>query len=198
MLKKECGPYLKILAKRPRGSMLIRGSAQKISTMKEIIPRTGRSPKDMDYDWHLAFDQAFLKKFGWKVRSEGVFCTLDPDQARDYTENVGDAYFCFPRGSFKYVFNNKVFDLWNLLTEYLEDNYLAKNDKGEEVLSDKPAEHMKFLEKIVNGYKAIGWPAPNSDIEIAIKCSKYWLINADLAYIIMTELGMKDKLPMYW
>ena len=190
-IKKDCRVYLNMISRLPKGSMLMRGSRERIPYFKMMTPRIDRLPSDMPMPYHTAFDEAFAKKVGWKVRSEGVFCSLDPSQAADYTKHIGNVYFCFPIGKFKYTFNKEVGDLWTEVLDKFIEKMWCETDPY-------PPVEPEFIDKLVKGYKTSGWPPANSEIEIAIKCNKYYLVDGEITYELMGIFGMKDKMPSIW
>ena len=58
---------------------------------------------------HKAFDKAAKKKFGWKPRSEGMFCVGNKEVAKYY----GLAYSVWPIGTFKFIWSDEVDDFFN-------------------------------------------------------------------------------------
>lgn len=70
-------------------------------------PRKDRRPSHMPIWAHRAADDWFKKKFGWKARSEGVFCFLNAGGAGEY----GTACAMIPIGEFSVVSSRRVKDL---------------------------------------------------------------------------------------
>jgi hypothetical protein len=113
IIKKDCKKYIKELIsydkilfrgldKLPRNTSSIRKNFWKVK------PRKDRTPGDTPEELHNYLDLQFKKKFGWKARSEGVFCS----RSRSTTYNYGSPYFVFPIGDYKYLYSNKITDLF--------------------------------------------------------------------------------------
>jgi hypothetical protein len=109
IIKKDCRPFLKE-CKVP----VYRGMYFGEATLMEKVPRLDRRPKDMPEYLHKILDSLFQEHFGWKARSQGVFCTFHRGQAQSY----GNAFLFFPIGEYKYI-----------LAPNLEDLYVDIRDK---------------------------------------------------------------------
>lgn len=70
--------------------------------------RVRSAPKNMPLVLHQAIDQAFNSIFGFKARTHALFCTGDKSQANSY----GKPYAIFPKDGFKFVWSDKVKDLY--------------------------------------------------------------------------------------
>jgi hypothetical protein len=117
--------------------------------------RKDRKPKDMDIKTHKELNKLFHKKFGWKVRSEGLFCTGNINEAGGY----GYEFLVFPIGEFKYVWSPEIRDLYSFIEEM----------KGEGLEYD--------LQKIVNSYKNKSMAdGIKKKMEFSIKCDEYYMI----------------------
>ncbi len=146
--------------------------------------RKDRRPRDMPAELHYDLDDAFKKKFGWNVRSSGVFTTGDKIQTNDY----GDPYIFIPLGSYKFVWCNKIKDLFmaydNVFREigmskidYEYLRYVINSNSPEEEKDDR---YYDLIEDIVKLYtdknikKAI-----LSKNEIVFSCNSYILFNEE-------------------
>jgi hypothetical protein len=115
-LKKDCKPFIKELKKSGK-EVLWRGTYARTKTLIRVTPRMDRTPKDTPEKVHDELNDRFKKKFGWEVRSEGVFATSGYSSAADY----GTPHIFFPVGKYKYVFNPRIEDLWNQIeSDYIE------------------------------------------------------------------------------
>ena len=121
-LLKDCKPFLKELKKSVssidslfyRGYDNFNGGTYGFQKKKS---RVNRRPRDTPLEVHEIFDDKFHDKFGWYVRTEGIFVTSNSSLARSY----GTATIFFPIGKYKYVWSPKIEDLYNDLgSEYLE------------------------------------------------------------------------------
>jgi len=167
-IKKECSTIIDFYkAWTGREHFFWRGSHKHWSWDK-ITPRTDRQPKDLPQQLHDELNWDFNQKFGWKVRSEGVFVTSSREQARTY----GKPYIFFPANGFKYVFNPKITDLYVDLIAM----GILRNDQVEEFT------WYFHKEDIVNGYKSNQLAeAFRNSVEVAFKCKYYYLIHETFA-----------------
>jgi len=111
ILKKDCWPFLSAMKKCSGSKNFWRGVISDYSDpgfLKKRV-RQDRKPKDIGLDLHKTLDKLFLKKFGWKVRSSGVFATSDMGMAIGY----GELCLFFPIGKFKFVWSQHIDDLWS-------------------------------------------------------------------------------------
>jgi hypothetical protein len=195
ILMDNCAPFLKELKKTQYKYMLYRGYKKDVSKSVEFVkPRKNRRPKDTPLALHNLLDDLFKKKFGWKVRSEGVFVAPRNFPLSDY----GRVYLFFPVGKFKYVWSPKVSDLYEELdwitTAYYYDsgdfeaeqaiyNWINPIEDFEEWRSNFDAEKyfLEKLEKIINTYtnKDLSGALIKGRNEMAIQCEEYCLIDED-------------------
>jgi hypothetical protein len=114
---------------------------------------------------HNELDKELNKKFGWKVRSEGVFTTSSKSHASVY----GKPYIFFPDNSFKYVFNPEITDLY---TELIGVGALTTTDK----ININIWNVVKH--KIIDGYQSNNLiMAFQNSKEVSFKCKYYYLIH---------------------
>lgn len=154
MIKKDCQPFLR---SRDKGQFLWRGSEKQVDSYKKLTPRTDRKPKDMFQERHEKLDKAFDKIFGWKARSQGVFCYGSPT----YAESYGEPFLVFPIGKFKFLWSPTIKDLYVQIGELL--NY--KNFSYEEIVK-------KFYQE-----KNLKEAIDKKSNEIIIGCKSYYLVN---------------------
>lgn len=109
-VEKKCKPFLKELKYRNEKemNMLYRGSNRSKDIGKKKV-RKDRIPKDMPYDAHDALDTAFDNIYGWRARSEGLFCTGRQRTAATY----GSSQIIFPIGKFRYLWSDNIHDLYS-------------------------------------------------------------------------------------
>ena len=145
---------------------LFRGIGKKIHEFEVFKTRKDRLPRDTPIEIHNRLDNAFNKKFGWKVRSEGVFVAGDYAEAKYY----GYPHIFIPLTPFEYVSSNKIKDLYaHLETEgYIDDKIATDN-----YLTDEE------INKIVNTYKKNDdiYNIVINNIEVIFKCNQYILID---------------------
>lgn len=109
-LKKDSAPFIKELQKSGK-ELLWRGTRGHSKGLTKINPRKDRAPTDTPEQIHDELNRRFKKRFGWEVRSEGVFATSSSMTAGDY----GIPYMFFPIGKCQYIYNPRVEDLWREL-----------------------------------------------------------------------------------
>lgn len=109
---------------------------------------------------HDKLDGLFYKKFGWKVRSEGVFCTGRKSETLMY----GITYIIFPKGQFKFVWSPDVLDLYTWTKGHISSR------KGGSKVPD--------FESVVDTYRDDNLSyAIKEGNEVALKCKEYYLID---------------------
>lgn len=130
----------------------------------ERVPRRDRNPRDLSAGLHKEIDQWFNEKFGFKARSQAVFCVGERGNVNEY----GDLYYIFPMGEFQYAWSPEVRDLFAVrsheMLDYPEDVTDAEKEKY------TPLEY--FME---------GLDYTNDDLdkavvarhEVMLKCDKY-------------------------
>jgi len=132
LIKRDCKPFLK----RVKGAkeFLWRGMDRRLDIITKIVPRKNRAPKDTPQEVHDILDDLFRSRFGWKARSEGVFCYARKGSAEGY----GTAHMVFPIGDWTFLWNGEVNDLyvstkalWELGLEPSEDEYYEAYGEGE-------------------------------------------------------------------
>jgi hypothetical protein len=175
-LKSECSQFIQeFLSKDVSLYRGIKGSSKKIWT--EIKPRTNRLPKNTPEKIHDLMDAAFKKKFGWKVRSEGVFAVNSFDEASIY----GKPYLFLPKNGYKYVYSPKIQDLMIYLDSERFINFYSVDDIA--ALIEIPND--KHIDEILSTYKDSGAAnffmglSRNQNYEISFKCSEWYAVDID-------------------
>lgn len=156
VLSVDCKYYLneiksEFLSRDPRWSMFYRGIREhKVnSNIESIQPRKDREPLDMPVAVHDDLDRLFKKKFGWFVRSEGVFVTPSPLNAYGY----GKACIFFPIGNYKYVWSPKIEDLYVYLKSEKHLGSVFLHSIGRVVLSPEEEKiYNTVIKNVVNLY----------------------------------------------
>lgn len=118
-INKECSQIINEYKKA--GRLLFRGSNSKgpevSPNVYRCVPRTDRRPKDTNWTHHIEVNELFKEKFGWYVRSEGVFASTKTYSAASY----GDLNLFLPINGYEYVWSRKYNDLYSDFLENLED-----------------------------------------------------------------------------
>ena len=184
ILKKECSQILKVMKK---DVFLYRGMKKGGEPFIERVPRTDRTPLDTSTTMHDIMNEYFKEKFGWAARSEGLFCTTSPSQARFY----GDVYIIFPVNGYKFIWSPLVHDLFDkqnkFIKSFMKDRAGTKSDlhafidmsqtNSREIKEDvfSMLDNLKYTDKSLQ--KSIIF---NS--EVMVKCNKYYAINKNKYY----------------
>ena len=173
ILKENCKPYLQS-SKMWYYRTVSSAKEVKLSNKDGILnlkPRMDRKPSDTPQYLHGLIDGWFKKKFGWKVRSEGVFT---------YPKNeISGPQFVFPIGTFKFVYSPKVLDLYRTICQFRPKvpGALAVNlmhltntdimDKLFELFIDGYGD--SYTNKNING--------SGLDSEVVFGCKEYYLVD---------------------
>ena len=122
--------------------------------------------------------------FGIKLRSEGVFATKDPKDAKVYSgyDNIRkrrQPYLFFPIGDYQYFYNPDVYDLyWEIRDQDWYYNYLT---------NDNIELDIEQIEDLVNGYEKGNF----KDItyqEITFICDEYYLVDDVFLFKILEKI----------
>lgn len=169
-IKAECGPYITELKKMKKPGLLIRGVrwntkyeheyehygtfSKKDKKNSEKQSRSKRRPSDSTDVLQKLYDKWFNKNFGWKARSENsVFCFGNFNVVDKSEISYGDDWaFIFPKGELKYVYSQKVEDLFiysqrnlpDIVAEYEYDSNIDKNIAWEAF--DKYMKQLNFVD----------------------------------------------------
>jgi len=170
-IKNDCAEYFYESRFLHKNYPIYRRMNKKIRTYDIIIPRKNRKPLDTPKEIHKKLDELFKKEFGWKARSEGVFCSGDAPSSV-----YGDLYYIFPIDKFKYVWSPDIRDL-TLELERFDILYIEGDGKFIEGYDYK--KFHEILPQLVSTYKDNDLQsALRSGNEISLKCKKYYAINA--------------------
>lgn len=175
-LRDECSDFLKEVGDSVR---LWRGTNRRMfQGVERLVSRSDRHPKDTPPEIHDILDDLFSKRFGWKVRSSGVFVSNSMVQAMEFGSN---AYRFFPVNGYKYVYNQQIYDL----TGYMKyDMGILDSKMGNFFVNHKlsKGELNRRLENIVSSYKDKNIPTQVHDgMELSFYCPKgYYLVNDEV------------------
>jgi hypothetical protein len=188
-ISKECKPYIKEITKGGKFNPFYSGRKYRGYMFKGRV-RTDRKPRDMFPELHEDLDDVFQKKFGWPVRSSGMFVTGNIASSYEY----GHEYMIFPIGNFKYIWSPKINDLYmhlkykgdvpknenTLFTKAVSivtDRTKDKDISPSEIRRMMEVEYELLLDEIVDSYtqkdllRAIEYGH-----EIIITCKEYYAI----------------------
>lgn len=147
-MEKNCKPFLKAKRNLNPDDFLYRGirGVPYDIFMRDV--RKNRQPLSTKREKHLELDKLFYEKFGIKARSQSLFCTSSPSDAKSY----GPAWIIFPIGEYKILWSPEVVDLFVYLTQH----------------PSKP------LKEVVSLYRMGGLKdAIKSGNEIMVSCDRY-------------------------
>jgi hypothetical protein len=192
-IKKNCKPYIKLAKRNGIDNFLFRG----ISSTKEYIikdVRTDRRPTDMNEYVHKQLDKIFKEKFGWKARSNSLFCVPSESRAIPY----GYLHVVIPIGNFDYLWSPKSKDLYMeikklpIIDIYAESKFTTIRKRYKKIHGWNPKKFIGFMrilnQKIENfvddmnfqknkGFKTL--MTNYKKHEVMINCKKYIAVNAD-------------------
>jgi hypothetical protein len=159
---------------------------------KILKTRTDRKPMDMFQDLHDSLDDAFQKKFGWKARSNVVFAS--PVSLGIY----GKPYYFFPIGPYKYIWSEKIEDLYDALSDdldYIEhrlgiDFGLGEHSRYTSIGELEKDEYDSIANKLMSFYTDKNLEeALTHNHEIMFNCKEYMLIDYSISpYDILEKL----------
>lgn len=195
LIKRDCQHYLQEVgfdSRNPSASLMYRGIKNKAEPFQEMTARTDREPVDSSKTVHKALDDYFEKRFHFRFRSNGTFCT----GSRTFATSYGHTYAIFPIGDFKYCwspeiedayvfFDNSEFGLpegWHQLDKMPSFNRDDHPDLEEEGIAyvDAPSWGKcitEYLTKHKNTYSNQDLAAAiKSRHEIMLGCTKYYAL----------------------
>lgn len=188
LLKKDCAPFMKECV---HGGFLYRGITNmdesnlvmeydEIEVYKKAV-RSDRLPLNTEKETQVLYDNWFEKKFGYRVRSESMFCF--GEDGREAARQYGRVFLVFPIGDFQYVWSPNVLDL----QIHAESEYDGDADWDAD---DEPPKY-ELNEPNVNAllskarYKKTGLRAAlGSESEIMVRCKSYYAIPAEYVHYI--------------
>lgn len=182
-IKKECKPYLSKI--KNSEFMLVRdaGAGNKKSYKKKV--RKHRRPMDTPLVVHEYLDKTLKDKFGWKPRSEGLFCFAS-------NSDMLNVHYVFPIGKFKFVYSDYVDDATVYLADK-SDNTVSGFSYNFEEEVDMAKIKNAWEKEALKTYKSTNFNKAlelgNKDYEISIKCDAAYLI-----YGYATQNSMRKKL----
>ncbi|KFZ27290.1 MAG: hypothetical protein KQ78_00460 [Candidatus Izimaplasma bacterium HR2] len=110
-IKKDCQPFLKQLMKQPASGthdLLYRNMNVK-GDIGSLAVRMDREPRDTPKVVHDLFDDILEDVFGYRARSKTIFCS----GVESWGGSYGSSYVIFPKGSFKFLWSERVKDSYD-------------------------------------------------------------------------------------
>ncbi|MFW6130062.1 MAG: hypothetical protein ACOC56_02685 [Atribacterota bacterium] len=172
LLNSKCKKFLK----ETKGDLFYRGAAKAIKTFEVLKPRKDRRPLNTPKELHDFLDMLFNSKFGWKVRSEGVFIMKSKSNVMFY----GHSFLFFPIGNYKYVWSPYITDILYPLDTYMNNLFKLsvcdyKYLKNNQITELKDHIKNEILPKYINK----DLQNAGDKYEIAFKCDSYVLVNTE-------------------
>lgn len=160
LIDHECSQIIKEYKKV--GKVLYRGSksrGRQISpNIYKAVPREDRRPKDTRLEHHEEMDDLFNKKFGWRVRSSGVFTSSKPGSAKEF----GSLNLFLPVNGYKYVWSPQYDDLYSDFLEDLENKLEYEIDNKTYWIDTKTNEKYLLSDIIhIPGYRSYDYDEDN-------------------------------------
>ena len=181
-LKKDCSPIISLYKKTKLP--IYRGLKNDIDFFVEKKVRKNRKPRVIGKTLHKLLDELYLKHWGFKARSQGLFCGAY-NAAANWGE--GSPYIIFPVGKFKYVYTIlDETDFWsNVLTHY--EDYQNNSDFEDYEIEDiseriKDDYFNKGIEPIIKS---------KTRYEVIINCNKYYAIKENIKRDRLNEILYK-------
>lgn len=176
-VKNECGRFLKDLKSGPNNLIRTESFTPKDTQWVFVTRKNikGRRPKDMHPDFSKKIDNAMKELFGWKPRSDGLFCYIHPKSGE--LKNI--FYSVIPAGDYKYVWSPMVQDL------YVDYHYIDLS-----IIENVTPKQLKD-----GGYTDKGWnKIKRKMIEISVSAPKFYMISGTYTYTCKTFLNRHPEL----
>jgi len=129
-IQAECKPFLKDI-RGAAGTLFRDDTKNRNKPVWKKVTRTDRRPLDTPLELHNMLDDFFLEKFGWRARSNALFCW----PLRFISGFISGKWLVFPAGNYKYIWSNKAVDIFadtysfNDFKRNFSDSYTDKNIK---------------------------------------------------------------------
>ena len=197
-IKRECSEFLRYnKVDINRGGALFRGidgSDDTGNLMGPIEPRRNRRPMSTPQNRHLLMDDWFKDKFGFRYRSNGLFCFPNWDDANSYSRKV---FLIFPANGYELCASNSILDLFTEFNdasedpsdhalEWFQDEYYKDAPSKEEAIElfrQYERENDKgFIKGILeNGdyFETKQLDDINKESEVMVQCSEYYAIRTN-------------------
>lgn len=171
-IQAECKPFLKDI-RGAAGTLFRNDTKNRNKPIWKKVTRMDRQPLDTPVELHNVLDDWFLKKFGWRARSQALFCW----PLKFISSNVQGNWLVFPAGNYKFIWSDKIDDLWaDINNVYNTDVEIFIKDfesvYGDSYHNDKIKQSMR-------------WGG-----EIMINCKYSYLTRAELMEPLNEALGL--------
>jgi len=135
--------------------------------------RQNRAPLDTHPDLSDVIDDCFQEKFGWKPRSQSVFCY--GKHGKELTEDYGDLHRVYPMGDFKFVWG-EVKDLTHKIRDLMKQYRFPYKGADEPYDGEQQADFYEIFSDNLEGkyHDTDLWAAiTGAPREIMIGCKQY-------------------------
>ena len=134
VIRKDCAIYLKELKEIGfnKNNLFVRGMYLPTDVIKKTV-RKDRYPRDTKIHLSTLMDNYFQKEFGFKARSESVFCYKGKGSSAAI---YGELYYILPVGNFDVLYNPNIKDLTvdlNNTKETFKLSSVIKYEDSEEI-----------------------------------------------------------------
>jgi len=180
----DCQFYLRQINAGEPYNIAWRGIGKGTSDESEVLIKNvrlgGRDPKDTDVDTHNYINREFTELYGQPFRN-ALFMTGSEAETFRY----GRLYQVFPIGQFKFIWSDKVRDLWvesSNLRRVLRIPRDRFDDPEEQLKNEqhKSAVFKDFNEKVISTYRTDDMAAALYSLkEIMVRCKTYYAVNFD-------------------
>jgi len=181
-LNKNCKPFISELKAGKR--LFLRSRSVYASYVNDLITikslHSNRLPIDTPKIVSAKVDDLLRSKFGWKPRSEGYFVWIEPVNSPRIREKKHTTRIIFPIGSYKYVYNPNITDLYVEYTRIYSNNFPDK-EYSEFVTFFKSSMLPNYTDKNVLKLNN------KRNIECMIKANKVATLSLDMLPYIMDE-----------
>ena len=167
LIKHDCQPFIR--QAKPCRSIAVRSATQFMSTnFIKKKTRKDRKPLSTPVNVHEMLDKMFADRFGWWVRSAGVFTYG--------AEGFLYSHYFFPIGNFQFVYSPRVKDLYDWLIRLKHDLKIGWNEI-------KPIDLSYIMTTYTNKNLCAGLKGGKA--EVVFRCKEYYLLRT-------TTIHMED------
>lgn len=160
LIQKDCKEFLKEI--RGAKGMLSRIEGAKGEPILKRTVRSDRRPLDSKLERHEWFDDYFLKKFGWRARSNVLFTW-----GRRFNIISLHDWLVFPVDKYKIVWNDDIVDLYDM--GFSKDDWIG-------VAQNYTDKHLK---------KAV-----TSEVEVMLNAKEVYMVRGYLIWDINERLNL--------
>lgn len=123
---------------------------------------------------HKFLDDLFFEYFGWKARSEGVFCSTILTPHNVFKIFGGMVYIVFPKNGFKYLYDeDPISNIYGILYS------LFQYREGDIISSSLEKELRQHISRMKDNSLASHLLKKYEVDEIIVKCDNYYCIKND-------------------